>query len=82
MTDQTRRGIRLDPESVRTEAYEAPDAHDLTPEQAEAFDDFTDEEIASAINNEVDDDFWAAYDDVRARVISRLTEGIAPADEE
>src|SRR5699024_1898748 len=61
-----------DHESVREEVHEAPESHDLTPSQAERIQNLSDEDIVAAINAEVDDHFWAAYDDVRRRTISRL----------
>lgn len=65
--------IVLGAESLRAELDEAPDVHDLTPAQAERIAArWTDEEIDAAIRAEADDDFWAQYDAVRARAISRL----------
>lgn len=65
--------IVLGADAIRAEVTEAADVHNLTSTQVEHItNDLTDEEIETAINTEVDDDFWTEYDDVRSRVIAQL----------
>jgi hypothetical protein len=64
--------IILGAESLRAEIHEAPDVHGLTPAQVARIEALGDEQIDAAIHSAVDDDFWAQYDDVRARAIARL----------
>ena len=66
----------LDAESLRSEITEAPDAHGLTTEQVAAITALPDQEIDAWIQELAarDDAFWAAYDNLRRRVIARLNE--------
>lgn len=68
--------IVLGAESLRAEVHEAPHAHRLTEEQVAAIISLSDEEIDRVISAEVDDDFWAAYDEARSSAIMTLAEHI------
>lgn len=68
--------ISLDALSVRSEIEEAADQHDLDETTAEKISQLSDEEINAAINIAVDDEFWAAYDNVRSIAISTLAQSL------
>jgi len=76
MTQPHAHGIRLDAASVRDEVndvlHNGVDAHDLDVETAQGILALSDAEINEAVNNAVDDCFWAAYDSARGDAISRL----------
>lgn len=68
--------IELGAESVLAEVNEAPEAHGLTQEQANAIAALPPEQIESAIRESADDWFWEAYNSVRRSAIARLAKQI------
>lgn len=68
------KGIHLDAESLRAELNDAPEAHDLDPADAELIANLDDDQINQAIDQEINDEFWAQYDNARRRAIFNLAE--------
>lgn len=66
--------IVLGAESIRAELDESPETHDLNSAQVKRILALDNTDLMLAINAEVDDDFWAQFDDVRARAISQLAD--------
>lgn len=76
-------GICLDAASLRAEIAEAPESHDLDPEQAAAICDMDDHIIGQAIDASLTDDFYDQYDSVRRDAIAGLRndlENLSDAD--
>ncbi|MFI9629270.1 hypothetical protein [Streptomyces sp. NPDC052042] len=69
-------GIHIDAESVRAELEDAPESHDLTRVNAELIANLDDDEINRAIRESADDNFWAAYDELRRNAIARLARNL------
>lgn len=79
------RGITLDAESVRAEIEDAHangnNPYEHTAAEIAQLLALDPDEITTSLDYEVDDAFWAAYDQVRARTIERLTEMIRNSQE-
>lgn len=71
------RGIILDSESIRAEIAESPETHDLSAEEVADISQLSDDELNVAIDQEANDSFWAAYDELRRSAIARLAVGTA-----
>ena len=70
----------LGAEAVREEVREAPELHDLTPEQAAAVIALDDTTINNAVQQSVDDSAWETFDRLRREVIGRLAQGAGSED--
>ena len=64
--------IRLDADFILMEVSEAGDTHGLTDEQIEVIESFDEDVIMRVMNDNLDDEFWDALDNLRQRVISDL----------
>lgn len=64
--------IRLDADFILVEVYEAGNVHGLTDEQIEVIEAFDEDVIMRVMNDNLDDEFWDALDNLRQRVISDL----------
>lgn len=64
--------IRLDADFILVEVTESGDVHGLTDEQIEVIEAFDEDVIMRVMNDNLDDEFWDALDNLRQRVISDL----------
>lgn len=64
--------IRLDADFILMEVSESGDIHGLTDEQIEVIEAFDEDVIMRVMNDNLDDEFWDALDNLRQRVISNL----------
>lgn len=64
--------IRLDADFILMEVSESGDIHGLTDEQIEVIEAFDEDVIMRVMNDNLDDEFWDALDNLRQRVIGDL----------
>lgn len=64
--------IRLDADFILVEVSESGDIHGLTDEQIEVIEAFDEDVIMRVMNDNLDDEFWDALDNLRQRVIGDL----------
>lgn len=64
--------IRLDADFILMEVSESGDIHGLTNEQIEVIEAFDEDVIMRVMNDNLDDEFWDALDNLRQRVINDL----------
>lgn len=64
--------IRLDADFILVEVSESGDIHGLTDEQIEVIEAFDEDVIMRVMNDNLDDEFWDALDNLRQRVINDL----------
>lgn len=64
--------IRLDADFILVEVSESGDVHGLTDKQIEVIEAFDEDVIMRVMNDNLDDEFWDALDNLRQRVISDL----------
>lgn len=64
--------IKLDADFILVEVTEAGDVHGLTDKQIAVIEAFDEDVIMRVMNDNLDDEFWDALDNLRQRVISDL----------